>query len=204
MEFAWDTADGARHNFSHASHPHIQGLFVAAAPCAELRHCGAVEDDDFGARMMAFTSWLDLVCKCKVKHIVCLMGDDDLRQWYAGLGDGDLASTCRGQGLSFRQASQPHSWPSARALADAVLALRRLPSLRAESAVLVCADGQHASAAAAVAWLAWECGMDVAKAVHAVETAAAEVGATRAPLAPFGGQLELFKALLADARDLAS
>eukprot|EP00401_Gymnodinium_catenatum_P044418 CAMPEP_0117557092 /NCGR_PEP_ID=MMETSP0784-20121206/52149_1 /TAXON_ID=39447 /ORGANISM="" /LENGTH=208 /DNA_ID=CAMNT_0005354393 /DNA_START=128 /DNA_END=751 /DNA_ORIENTATION=+ len=181
MEFAWDAADGAQHNFSHASFLHQRGLYVAAVPFAELDG----GDEDLGVQMMALTSWLDLLFKCKVKHVVCLADDEELWRRHAGLGDGDLAATCRGQGFSFHHTPLHEEWPSASALADALAAIRRTPPSQTEGVAIVGADGREVAATVAVAWLVLHCEEDAAKAVRAVEGSAKEVGASRAPLAPF-------------------
>lgn len=205
VEFAWDTADGKRHNFSHASHQLCPGLFVASAPCAELPGGGPGEED-MGLRMMALTSWLDLLCKCKVKHVLCLLSKAEMGRRFADLGVGDLDALCRSQGLSFQsvddEASASSVPPSPKVLADAVGVLRRIRPTPAEGTVIFCADGRLLSAAVAAAWVSLECGKDTAAAVQAVEASAAQVGASRSPLDLFGSEreqaLEAFVQLVLD------
>merc|ERR1711924_372829 len=102
---------------------------------------------------------------------------------------GDLAATCRGQGLSFQSLveagfvlSQP---PTASAMAAAMASLRRLRPSAEESTVIVCSDGRCVSAAVAAAWLSLGCLQDTAAAVQAIEASAAEFGVNRAPLDTF-------------------
>mmetsp|Transcript_111817 Transcript_111817/g.316598 ORF Transcript_111817/g.316598 Transcript_111817/m.316598 type:complete len:224 (-) Transcript_111817:92-763(-) len=172
-ELAWLIDDGARQNFSHASWDHPSFLFVAAAPAREC-----LGSDDVGLRMMALTAWLDLLCKCKIRHVVCLADDDALRGC-EGLGDGDIARTCQGQGLSFHRVPPRGPRLGAAVLAEAIRVLR---SLRGEPTAVICADGQHASATAAASWLSLECGLTASEALKAVVDTAEKVDATRRPL----------------------
>eukprot|EP00913_Durusdinium_trenchii_P025204 g23661.t1 len=75
-DITWQVEDGVRHNFSPACVRSARGLYVAAAPCAELPGWG-MGDTDQALRMMSLTSWLDLLCQCKIKHVLCIMGDED-------------------------------------------------------------------------------------------------------------------------------
>merc|ERR1719253_267867 len=142
-----------------------------------------------GLRMMALTSWLDLLCKCKVKHVVCLLDNAELKRRYDGLAEGDLAATCRGQGLSFQSLGEDgfvlSKPPPARALAAAMASLRRLRPSAEEPTVIMCSDGRYVSAAVAAAWLSLGCLHDTAASVQAIEASGAEFGVGRAPLETF-------------------
>merc|ERR1712091_451792 len=116
---------------------------------------------------MALTSWLDLMWKCKVKHVVCLLDDVELYGKHTGLGDGDFASTCRGQGYSFHHTPLHEGWPCAAAIADAIAALRRQPPSQDEAVAIICTDGRKISAAVAAAWLVLECKQDLVSACRA-------------------------------------
>eukprot|EP00929_Paragymnodinium_shiwhaense_P114306 TRINITY_DN82657_c0_g1_i1.p1 TRINITY_DN82657_c0_g1~~TRINITY_DN82657_c0_g1_i1.p1 ORF type:complete len:224 (-),score=62.37 TRINITY_DN82657_c0_g1_i1:264-935(-) len=178
-EFAWDAEDGARHNFSHASFKHCRTLFVAAAPFMDG------EESDPAMMMMMLTSWIDLLFKCKVKHVVCLASDEDL---FGGalkdLGHGDLMTACRGQGLGFHHSPLHEGWPSKEALADALAAVGRFEA-KEEGIAVVCRDGKGASAAVAAAWLMLTHDEDAAVACKIVQDAAKDVGAAREPLVAF-------------------
>jgi len=80
----WEIADGAQHNFSPASVKHSRGLYVSAAPCNDTPGWG-LNDADIGLRMMSLTSWLDLICKCKIQHVMCLMGEEEMQKKFSGL-----------------------------------------------------------------------------------------------------------------------
>lgn len=194
VEFGWDTEDGIRHNFSHASIQLCPGLFIAAAPCAELPDGGPGEED-MGLRMMSFTSWADIVCKCKVKHVISLIDAEELRRRFSGFPE-DLATACRGQGLIFHGVEEDEAFasgspPTAKAFAGAIAILRSIRPFADEPVVIFCADGRLGSAAVAATWLSLECFQDTAAAVQVVEKSAADVGASRSPLAIFHPDREL-------------
>eukprot|EP00927_Polykrikos_kofoidii_P065836 TRINITY_DN61552_c0_g1_i1.p1 TRINITY_DN61552_c0_g1~~TRINITY_DN61552_c0_g1_i1.p1 ORF type:complete len:258 (+),score=51.75 TRINITY_DN61552_c0_g1_i1:150-923(+) len=181
VNFLYDAEDGTRHNFSHASWRHSRRLFVAAAPFAEL----GSREVDMGEQMMALTSWLDLLCKCNVKHVVCLLDDESLWNGYRNIGDGDLASTCRGQGISFSHTPLHEGWPSLDALVYALSVLRRLTKSSDENMAIICRDGRSISAAVAAAWIVVDGDEDADSACKSVVESAREVGVIRDPLAPF-------------------
>ncbi|CAK0837269.1 unnamed protein product [Prorocentrum cordatum] len=94
----WHLEDGVEHNFSPACLEHAKGLYVLAAPGLRLPGWG-MDDADMMHRMMALTSWLDLLSTCRVRHVLVLMAPEELQRRYAGLGDGSLEATCEGQGI---------------------------------------------------------------------------------------------------------
>jgi hypothetical protein len=149
-------------------------------------------------RIMALTSWLDLLCKCKVKHVLCLLAEKELHSRYSDLGEGGLAVTCRGQGLSFQSLGDGALPITAQSLAKAMVVLRKLRPAADNGVAIVCADGRRSSAAVAATWLSLECRQSTEAAVEAVEAAASQVGASRSPLSPGTGRkpLEEFETMV--------
>ncbi|CAE7241254.1 1a [Symbiodinium natans] len=200
VDVTWQVEDGARHNFSPASIPHAKGLYVASAPCADLPGWGMGETD-IDARMMSLTSWLDLLCQCKIKHVLCLMGHEEAERKFGSLGDGGLEKTVRGQGLSYAQVAVSEEAGAPLSPADLAAALRTLRALKPseESVVIICRDGRSVAAAVAASWLILECGQAMDTALSAVADSAQKAGAWRTPLEAFENSREAFSAALAAA-----
>ncbi|CAE8623680.1 unnamed protein product [Polarella glacialis] len=206
---AWQVDDGARHNFSPASLSHAPGLYIAAAPGGDVPGWG-MGDADIGLRMMSLTSWLDLLCRVKIRHVVCIMNSEELQKRFSDIGDGDLGKTCRGQGLTFHHTpvASEGSIITPAVLASAIAQMRALPAFGKESTVVVCSDGRIASAAVAAAWLVLQCGQEPAKAISALNDDAKKVGASRAAFDAFSSPgsepAEVFADMLSAADKLLS